>query len=116
MIDVSSAALISGQSHHIFVTGAMHLTKRVTIPLTDGLTIDYTDPVLNLDGVLWACDVNQDNQVSSADMDIVGSHFGPAPTSPDPFSEVYRSDQNGNGTVDIIDLSICGLNDGKVGD
>jgi len=47
----------------------MHLTKRVTIPLTDGLMIDYTDPALNPDGVLWAGDANQDNQVGDADLD-----------------------------------------------
>jgi formylglycine-generating enzyme required for sulfatase activity len=72
---------------------------------------------VNPDGVLRACDVDQDNRVDDADMSIVSSHSGdPVPADPDPFSEVYRSDQNGDRTVDIYDLSICSLNYGKVGD
>jgi hypothetical protein len=115
-VDVSSAGLTPGQSYQIFVKGAMHLAKQVTIPLTDGLTIDYTDPVLNPDGVLWACDVNQDNQVSNTDVSIVLSHYGATPTDPDPSSETYRSDQNGDGVVNSFDLAICNTNLGKVGD
>jgi len=115
-VDVSSAGLVSGQSYQVFVKGAMHLAKRVTIPLTDGLTIDYTDLALNPDGVLWACDVNQDNQVSNTDVSIVLSHYGTAPTDPDPSSEVYRSDQNGDGVVNSFDHTICLTNLGKVGD
>jgi hypothetical protein len=115
-VDVSSAGLLAGRSYQVLVQGAMHLTRRVTATLTDGLCIDYTDPASNPDGVLWACDVNQDNEVSHTDLDIVGSHFGTAPTDPDPFSEVYRSDQNGDGVIDVFDLVICGRNHGKVGD
>jgi len=115
-VDVSSAGLIPGQSYQIFVKGAMHLAKQVTISLTDGLTIDYTDPVLNPDGVLWACDVNLDNQVSNTDVSIVLSHYGTAPTDPEPSSEAYRSDQNGDGVVNSFDLAICNTNLGKVGD
>jgi hypothetical protein len=115
-VDASSAGLTPGQSYQIFVKGAMHLAKQVTIPLTDGLTIDYTDPVLNPDGVFWACDVNQDNQVSNTDESIVLSHYGAAPTDPDPSSETYRSDQNGDGVVNSFDLAICNTNLGKAGD
>jgi len=115
-VDVSSAGLESGQSYQVFVTGAMHLAKQVTISLTDGLTIDYTDLALNPDGVLWACDVNQDNQVSNTDVSIVLSHYGPAPTDPEPSSEVYRSDQNGDGVVNSFDHTICLTDLGKVGD
>ncbi len=116
-VDVSSAALTSSQSYQIFVTGAMHLAKRVVIALSDGFTVDYTDPALNPDGVLWTCDINQDNQISEIDVNIVGSHNDePAPTNPDPSSELYRSDQNGDAVINLTDLVICAQNVGKVGD
>lgn len=118
-VTVTSGNLIAGQSYQIFVTGAMHLARRITMPITDGLTIDYTDPALNPGGPLWACDINQDNQVTEADYNIWLEHSRNGdvpPTQPDPASEVYRSDQNGDGRIDTLDFNICASNQGKVGD
>jgi murein DD-endopeptidase MepM/ murein hydrolase activator NlpD len=116
-VDVSSAGLVSGQHYQVFVRGAMHLAKRVAVPLTDGMTLDYTDVDLNPDSVLWTCDVNQDNQVNREDMTRIVSHYGQtAPTTPDPSSELYRSDQNGDEVVNVYDWGICIDSYGKVGD
>jgi len=116
-VDVSSAGLISGQYYQVFVRGAMHLVKRVAVPLTDGMAIDYTDADLNPDAVLWTCDVNQDNQVNREDMTRIVSRYGQtAPTTPDPYSELYRSDQNGDGVVNAYDWGICINSYGKAGD
>ena len=116
-VDVSRAGLVSGRYYQVFVRGAMHLTRRVAVLFTDGTTVNYTDLNLNPDGVLWTCDINQDNQVNGADVNIVLSHyFTTAPTNPDPSSELYRSDQNGDGMVNGIDVTICIRSYGKVGD
>lgn len=106
-VDVSSAALTPGQTYQVFVKGAMHLAKRITISVTDGLTIDYTDPALNPDGFLRAGDIDQDNEVGAADQLILLSHWGGTPpASPDPSSIVYRSDLDGDGTIGASDLTI----------
>jgi hypothetical protein len=95
----------------------MHLAKRVTMSLTNDMMIDQTDPGLNPDSVLWACDINQDNQVTNTDVTIQLSHcFETPPANPDPSSEVYRSDQNGDGAINSFDYAICVSNSGKVGD
>ena len=116
-IDVSSANLIPGQTYQIKTRGAMHLRKLVTIPLTDGMTIDYTNSTLNPNQILWAGDVNQDNQIDINDLDVISLHFGNVvPSTPDPYSEIYRSDLNGDQVIDLSDLVICSTNSGKVGD
>jgi len=116
-VDVTSAGLASGQYYQVFVRGAMHLAKRAAVLLAEGMTIDYTDADLNPDAVLWTCDVNQDNQVNREDMTRIVSYYGQtAPTTPDPSSELYRSDQNGDGVVNVYDWGICIYSYGKVGD
>jgi hypothetical protein len=116
-VDVSRAGLVAGRSYQVFVRGAMHLTRRVAMPLTDGTTVNYTDLNLNPDGVLWTCDVNQDNQLNGTDVTMVFSHYmATVPTNPDPSSELYRSDQNGDGMVNGVDVTICTRSYGKVGD
>jgi len=116
-VDVSSAALVSGQYYQVFVRGAMHLAKRIAVPLSSGMTLDYTDVDMNPDGVLWTCDVDQNNQVNREDVMIMVSHYGQtAPTSPNPSLELYRSDQDGDGMVGGPDLSICANNCGRTGD
>jgi hypothetical protein len=118
-VDVSSAGLTAGQSYQVFVTGAMHPARRVAILLAEGSIIDYTDLSLNPNGPLWACDVNQDNQVTQSDVDIVITYIASGdkvPTIPDPFSEVYRGDQDVDRLIDITDFNLCLSNKGKVGD
>jgi hypothetical protein len=108
-VDVSSATLEAGISYQVSVKGAMHLSREATVALSDGLLIDYTDPTLNPDGFLWACDINQDNHVTTADIYILVEYLdSPSPLDPDPYSEVYRSDQNGDGVIDVLDYVICG--------
>jgi hypothetical protein len=119
IVDVSAGALATGQTYQVFVKGAMHLTKQVIIPLIEGAIIDLTNPVLNPDGVLWACDIDQNNQVTEPDVTIVIAHLqngDTPPAHPDPNSEIYRSDVDGDGVIDITDFSICANNVGKVGD
>ena len=108
-VDVSSAGLIPGRSYEVFVKGAMHLAKRTTVALTDGMTVDYTDPHLNPDGVLPAGDINQDNRVTTMeDIGAVFSHYGEASlASPDPSSEVNRCDLDGDGKIGWDDVVIC---------
>lgn len=116
-VDVSSAGLMPGQSYRVFVQGAMHLVKRVTLPLMDGVTIDYNDPSLNSDGVLWSCDINEDNMVNMADLSTMLTYWGATPSGAlNPSSALYRSDLNGDGTINESDQSICLVNWGKGGD
>lgn len=116
----SNPALVYGQTYQIFIRGAMHLTRRVTTVLTEGMRLDFTDPTLNPNGALWGCDINQDNQVSQADVDIVIANMqagSTPPASPDPNSPAYRSNINGDQFINIIsDISACSANMGKVGD
>lgn len=115
----SNPQLVYGQTYQIFIRGAMHLTRRVTRQLNEGMQLDFTDPTVNPNGALWACDINQDNQVNQADADIVIAHIqagNKPPASPDPNSAVYRSDIDGDHLIDISDISACSANFGKTGD
>lgn len=115
----SNPELVYGQTYQIFIRGAMHLTRKMTLTLTEGMRIDFTDPTLNPTGALWGCDIDQNNEVNQADVDIwtaaVQAGAQPPPT-PDPASTDYRSDINGDHMINIIDFSICAANMGKVGD
>jgi pimeloyl-ACP methyl ester carboxylesterase len=116
-IDLTSAGLTEGQTYRFYVRGAMHLDKLVTVQYSEGMTLDLTNTAVNPDGVLWACDINQDNMVSTIDTDLLSSRFGQShPGTPDPTSVVYRSDQNGDGVINILDYTICSNNFGKLGD
>ncbi|MEZ4735649.1 MAG: PKD domain-containing protein [Caldilineaceae bacterium] len=115
----SNPELVYGQTYQIFIRGAMHLTRKMTLTLTEGMRIDFTDPTLNPTGALRGCDIDQNNEVNQADVDIwtaaVQAGAQPPPT-PDPASTDYRSDINGDHMINIIDFSICAANMGKVGD
>ncbi len=115
----SNPNLVYGQTYQIFVRGAMHLTRQVTVTLTEGMRLDLTDSTINPNGPLWACDINQDNQVNLADHDLwvaaVQTGAQPPPT-PDPASINYRTDLNGDHFINIGDFAICSANQGKVGD
>ena len=115
----SNPTFVYGQTYQIFVRGAMHLTRRITLTLTEGMRLDLTDPSVNPNGALWGCDVNQDNQVNQADVDIViatiqAGHQPPA--SPEPNSAIYRSNINGDQFINISDIAVCSANFGKAGD
>ena len=106
-VDVSSAALTPGQTCQVLVKGAMHLARQITTSLANGQMIDYTDPALNPDGFLRAGDIDQDNQVDTADLTILLSNWGGTPpANPDPSSQIYRSDFNGDGTINVSDQVI----------
>ncbi len=115
----SNPELVYGRTYQIFIRGAMHLTRRVTVTITAGMALDFTDPAFNPNGPLWGCDIDQDNEVDQADFDIwaaaVQAGAQPPPT-PDPDSSDYRSDINGDHMINISDFSICAANMGKVGD
>ena len=99
--------------------GAMHLTRRVSVTLIEGMNLDLTDPAINPNGPLLACDINQDNQINQADIDVLAISIqagGPLPPTPDPNSSLYRSDIGGDRFIDITDFSMCRINLGKVGD
>ena len=115
----SNPALVYGQTYQILIRGAMHLTRRVTVFLTEDMVLDFTDPTVNPNGALWGCDINQDNQVEQADYDIWVAHVQAGivpPLTPDADSVAYRADINGDHFIDIGDFSICAANLGKVGD
>jgi hypothetical protein len=106
-VDVSSAALTPGQTYQVLVKGAMHLARRITTSLVDSQTIDYTDTDLNPHGFLRAGDIDQDNEVGAADVDILLSHWGGTPPAgPDPSSILYRSDLDGDGDIATSDYLI----------
>jgi hypothetical protein len=97
----------------------MHLTRRITLTLTEGMRLDLTDPSVNPNGALWGCDLNQDNQVNQADVDIVIATIQAGhqpPVSPEPNSAIYRSNINGDQFINISDIAVCSANFGKVGD
>ncbi|MEZ4683461.1 MAG: hypothetical protein R2932_55560 [Caldilineaceae bacterium] len=111
--------LVYGQTYQIYIRGAMHLQRRVTVTLVEGMRLDFTDPVINPSGALVGCDINQDNKVDITDHDIWATHVqagGTPPPNPDPNSSLYRSDVDGNHFINIGDFSICAANMGKVGD
>jgi hypothetical protein len=115
----SNPTLVYGQTYQIFVRGAMHLTRRITLTLTEGMRLDLTDPSVNPNGALWGCDLNQDNQVNQADVDIVIATIQAGhqpPVSPEPNSAIYRSNINGDQFINISDIAVCSANFGKVGD
>jgi len=115
----SNPALVYGQTYQILIRGAMHLTRRVTVFLTESMVLDFTDPTVNPNGALWGCDINQDNQVEQADYDIWVAHVQAGivpPLTPDADSVAYRADINGEHFIDIGDFSICAANLGKVDD
>ncbi len=111
--------LVYGQTYQIFVRGAMHLNRRVSVTLTEGMRLDLTDPALNPNGPLWGCDLNQDNQVTMTDYNILVEHMqahDQPPLTPDPNVSAYRADIDGDHVLTIADLWICSANMGKVGD
>lgn len=115
----TNPALVYEQTYQILIRGAMHLQRRVTVTLTEGMRLDLTDSTVNPEGALWGCDLNQDNRVDMADHDIWAAHVqagATPPPTPDPESSAYRSDVNGDHFINIGDFSICAANMGKVGD
>jgi hypothetical protein len=115
----SNPALVYGQTYQIFIRGAMHLTRRVTVTLTEGMDLDLTDTGINPSGPLWGCDIDQDNEVTMADYNIwvaaVQAGTQP-PATPGPNSLDYRTDIDGDHLIDIVDSAICSANLGKIGD
>ena len=114
-VNVSAAHLTPGQTYQVFVKGKMHLSKRVTLALSNHMTIDYTDPAINADGVLLAGDVNGDDVVNGSDSSMVMRNYG-AGVSIDPNSETYRCDINGDGAINSVDIGYVNANSGKTGD
>jgi len=113
-VNVSAAHLVPGQTYQVFVKGKMHLSKRVTLALLDNMTIDYTDPAINADGVLLAGDVNGDDVINGSDSSMVMRNYG-AGVSNDPNSETYRCDINGDEAINSVDVSYVNTNSGKTG-
>jgi hypothetical protein len=63
-------------------------------------------PTLEQSGTFWSMgDVNKDGYIDQLDVDLIGKWFG--------YSDHSPADINGDGVVNMKDLSICALNYGR---
>ena len=115
VLDVSHALLAPGDTYQVYIKGKMHLSKRAVLTLTDGVTVDYTDPIVNPAKMLRSGDANNDDVADSADVAAILAYLGQTPSS-DPNSGSYAADLNGDGAINLDDINLVMAAWGESGD
>lgn len=107
--DISLVGLTQGETYTAYLKGSATLVTAVSFIMSpQGVKLNSGAPITLISG-----DLNEDNVIDQADVDILMAALGTTPTS---SKWNQNLDLNKDGVINSLDLAIVNKNLGKVGD